>query len=94
MRGRHRPAAAPATFALRLHSHRLAAGLTRVELERAAQLGTGRAKDLEDGAAKATRRHAGQAAGDAAGAGPGAVLAMKGMTYRHCSRSPAVAFFP
>jgi hypothetical protein len=41
-----------APLALRLRSHRVAAGLTRKELEEAAGLGTGRAKDFEQGAAK------------------------------------------
>jgi hypothetical protein len=41
-----------APFALRLRSYRLAAGLTRTELEAAAGLGTARIQKFEDGAAK------------------------------------------
>jgi transcriptional regulator with XRE-family HTH domain len=44
-----------APFALRLRSHRVAAELTRKELTEAAGLGTGRAKDFEQGGAKPQR---------------------------------------
>jgi hypothetical protein len=41
-----------APFALRLRSHRLAAGMTRLELQAAAGLVAGRVKDFEDRGAK------------------------------------------
>jgi hypothetical protein len=50
---RHCLAARPdAPFALRPRSHRLAAGLTRKELQEAAGLATGRVRDFEEGGAK------------------------------------------
>jgi DNA-binding XRE family transcriptional regulator len=44
-----------APFALRLRSRRAAAGLTRLELEQAVGLGTGRVTDFEEGRAKPQR---------------------------------------